>query len=83
MIRANETAGVTVRVAVETSAVPDHVKFHIRRNRQIASEPVVEKPELALRCEFIATYRGANSAGATHQRSPVRYSHRRGGPVLS
>jgi hypothetical protein len=58
-------------VTVEALTVLDHVKFHIRHRGWGTPESVVEKPQLALRCEVTVTDHGANSSRATHQRRSV------------
>jgi hypothetical protein len=69
MISTHKTARITVRVTVEASAVPDHVKFHVRNREKGAPKSVVEEPQLTLRGEVTVTDHGAISNRATHQRS--------------
>ena len=71
MIRTDETARIVVRVTVEALTVPDHVEFHIRHRRQGTPESVVQKPQLALRCEVPLTDHRTKSDRARHQRGAV------------
>jgi hypothetical protein len=71
MISTHDTAGITVRITVETLAVPDHVKFHVRHRRQGAPESIVEEPKLTLLVESAVIDRGANYCRAVHQRGPI------------
>jgi hypothetical protein len=83
MIGAHKSASIAVRVTVESLTVPDHVKLHIGHRRQSTPESVVEKPQLALRCEVAVTDHGAKSGRATH--SGVLFDIRSGAgdPVLT
>jgi hypothetical protein len=73
MISTYQTARISVLVAVEALTVPDHVKFHVHHRWQGAPESVIEKPQLASRCEVPVIDHGATSGRVTQQRSAARH----------
>jgi hypothetical protein len=73
MISTYQTARISMLVAVEALTVPNHVKFHVHDRWQGAPESVVEKSQLASRCEVRVINHGARSSRVTHQRSAARH----------